>query len=447
MTTGTTGTTLDRTAALDALGQAIGVKKGEHRARGWFTRLASRYFKRNLERYFAHHQEGAPAPERAEKAIFRACVKSAVSGAVSGGISTAASVVTAQTQGTWGFVAVPLAGLAIVSEMMLRSVVHIDLTCELAEIFGVKFDADDEDDFWRLYALVFKAHGADGERDEEDEAPGKELVEKVTHVEGEEVGERIGHVVLGESLMRNIVPFVGIFSSAVTNYVLTWRLGNTVRRAMRYERAMRDALTRAEGLCRSKLNLLVEGIWFIFTADGKLDPEETVCLANLLADLDPEARAKVTARFTDDEIDWMQRIKTEVPEDMRDAFLHALEVAAAVDKENHLAGAEDPAAGGLHLREAVLGGSARGHRRGVRGSRRPRAGWRASPREGLSDQAGNRRGSRRGSGRGAAACGAGRTAQRICARRSFASAAAARRRRVSYGAAVAPMPSQPAASS
>jgi uncharacterized tellurite resistance protein B-like protein len=316
---------------VDHLAEGIGVTD-DTPPRGWFTRLASRYFRKNLERAAQLHETVSEitAPVRAEKAITTACVKSAISGAACGAVSTAATVITAQTEGIGGFVAVPLAGLAIGGEMVFRAIIHVGLTCELAHIFGVRFDADDQDDLWRLYALAFGAHAAEAK---EGGDPGKGLVEEVTHLEGEQVGERIGHLLVGESLMRNIVPFVGIVTSAVTNYLLTRKLGHTVRRYMRYHRAMNDALARAEGACGAHLDLLIEGMWFIFTADGKLEPEEAACLAHMLRELDPVQRRAVTQRFTDDEIDWMVRIKKELPDDVRDPFLHALEVAAALDKE------------------------------------------------------------------------------------------------------------------
>ena len=67
------------------------------------------------------------------------------------------------------------------------------------------------------------------------------VVSKVSDVEREQVGEQVGRKVLGESVARNVIPFVGIATSAVTNFLVTRRLGNTVRRYMRYERAMHDA--------------------------------------------------------------------------------------------------------------------------------------------------------------------------------------------------------------
>lgn len=133
--------------------------------------------------------------------------------------------------------------------------------------------------------------------------------------------------------MRNIVPVLGIASSAVTNYMVTRRLGDTLRRYMRYQRAMHDALVEADEMCAGHLDLLVEGMWFIFAADGKLAPEEVACLAHQLQKLDPIARSAVTSRFVEDETDWKDRIAVQLPEAMRDGFLHALEVAAAVDKE------------------------------------------------------------------------------------------------------------------
>lgn len=322
--------------SLAGIAGSVGIREGsggQARARGWFTRAVTRYMRSNLERL-----RGAPAcadvdiPERARAAIRRAALVSAGGGALTGAISTAATVVTAQTEGLAGFIAVPLAGAAIGFEMVWRAAVHVRLTCDLAHLFQVRFDAEDTDDLLRLYALAFGTH-EDGEGDEGEADLGKGVLERVSESEGEDMGERIGRTLLGESVMRNVLPVVGIFTSAITNYRVTRRLGDTVRRYLRYQRAMADAIRNAELTCaRSKL-LLVEGMWFIFTADGILAPEEAACLAHLLSDLPPGERDALRERFTDDEIDWMGRVKEQVPEDMRDAFLYALEVAASLDKE------------------------------------------------------------------------------------------------------------------
>jgi hypothetical protein len=312
----------------------------EKRPGGWYTKLVAHYVRKNVARRAAREERAqaqagqdlasqATPHARATTAIRWACIKSAASGALCGMISTAATIVTAETEGLGGIVAGPIAALSIGGEMILRTILHVGLTCELAEIFDVEVDPDDDADLWRLYALAFGTHG----QGEESDDPGRELVREVTHVEGDEIGEKIGARVLGESVMRNIVPVVGIFSSAITNYLMTRRLGDTVRRYMRYHHALDAEGAVASVHCKKQLDLLIEGMWFIFSADGKLTPEEAAFLGHMLKKLDPIVRRATIARFVEDELDWTLRIARDVPEDTRDVFLHVLEVAAAVDKE------------------------------------------------------------------------------------------------------------------
>jgi uncharacterized tellurite resistance protein B-like protein len=325
-----------RTKLAEELGQRAGVSQAP--PSGWFTKLIvyylRRYKERDVARGRAHPKAGQSVSDAARSRIRRASVKSAISGSLAGALSTAATMLTAQTEGLAGLVAIPVAALGIGGEMMYRSLVHFELTVQLADLFGVDFDPTDPADIIRLYSLVFKT-GADGDDEAKPDATPsveKDLVHKVKHLESSEVGEQIGDKVLGESVVRNIVPFVGIVSSAVTNYVLTQRLGNTVRRYMRYQRALDDTFERAATECGAHLDLLVEGVWFIFTADGRLSPEEVVTLVKLLERLDPVTGHATLSRFVEDELDWADRLE-QIPEEMRAAFFHALEVAACVDKE------------------------------------------------------------------------------------------------------------------
>ena len=156
-------------------------------------------------------------------------------------------------------------------------------------------------------------------------------MDKVLRLTHDDVAEKVGSKLLGESILRNIVPCAAIATSSIANWVMTRRLGDTVQRSMLYRRAFRDALSDAQHRCTAHLGLLAEGQWFLFTADGRLSPEETVMLASLLRRFAPEERAEVMARFVDDDDDWLQRLG-QLPEDERDDFLHALEVTATVDE-------------------------------------------------------------------------------------------------------------------
>lgn len=295
---------------------------------GWFPRLMRFYLRRRYAPGKAPKIAHDPrrATERAHAVIRRACALSAASGVTVGAISTGAAIFTAETEGLATFVTLPTAAITIGGEMVLRAYVHLSLTCDLADIFGVRIDPDDPSDIWRLYALTFKT-----EKHTDSEDPGQELVHRVVHVEGEEVGEQIGRHLVGESVLRNIMPVASLATSSVTNWRMTRRVGDTIRRYMRYHRAITDALAEAEGRCHAELDLLVEGCWYIFTADGRLHPEEAAILANLLRAMPVIERALVIKRFGDDEYEWAERIQS-VPEETRDAFLRALEVAAAVDK-------------------------------------------------------------------------------------------------------------------
>jgi hypothetical protein len=296
---------------------------------GWFARLAaSRLRKRAMLRRKGVAVSAAEGTEveRAQAAIRVACVKCALTGAASAGITTTAEVLTAELEGLAAFATVPAAMLAIGGEMVVRSAVHLDLTCDIAEIFGVPFDADGTD-FWRLYALAFgTADHAEGTND-----PGRRLVESVIHLDGDDVAASIGGKLLGESVLRNILPVGAIATSSIANWLMTRRLGDTVQRAMRYHRAFRDEMRTAGYRCDAHRGLLAEGLWFLFTADGRLSPEETAALASLVRTLTPEDAAAVTSRFVEDDYDWLKRLE-QLPEAERDDFLHALEVAATVDK-------------------------------------------------------------------------------------------------------------------
>jgi hypothetical protein len=311
------------------LGEELG--DSAFRSGSWFTRLVMAYLRR-----YASKQSASPAPavgtesERALKAIRWAAVRSAITGAASGATTTSATIITAETQGIGGLVAIPVAVAGIFGEMVYRAIIHLELTCQLAEIFGLRIDPEDPSDLWRIYALAFEPT-PEGDKEGEERDPGQGMIHRVLEVQGEEVGHHIGAELLGESMLRNVVPVLGIASSSITNYRLTRRLGDTVRRFMRYQRALQDALAHEVQACSTHLDLLIEGIWFVFSADGALKPEEVAILAWLLKKCEPVERHAISSRFVEDDHDWLERIEAVAPA-LRPSFYHALEVAAAVDK-------------------------------------------------------------------------------------------------------------------
>lgn len=296
-------------------------------AHSWFARLV-RHF---VHRYRKAHPAGtrdksAESPDvEARRVIARTSLLSAASGAASGAVSTGAELAASAELGLF---AIPAAMLAVGGEALLRIKLHVELTCALADMFEVEFDVDDPSDLWRLYALTFNTRSQDPNASE----PDRGLISELTHSEEGELASELGSSILRETLLRNVIPGLSIATSAYTNYKLTHRLGDNVRRYMRYQRALHDAFmldTAALGPSRA---LLIEGIWFVFSADGTLTPEETALLASLIDGLPAAEREALLACFTLDEQDWLGRLSG-VDAAMADAFLRALEVAAAVDKQ------------------------------------------------------------------------------------------------------------------
>jgi hypothetical protein len=292
----------------------------------WFGRLASAYLAKRLARaHVTRSKDTATESGRARAAIRAACVKCALTGAASGTLTTVAELVTAETGGLAAIATVPVAGATVGGEMVFRAIVHLGLTCDLAEIYGVPFDARDRTAFWRLWALAFGVRSDDRSGD-----LGQTLVKSMLHP-GEDVGSSIGSKLLGESVLRNIVPVVAPVTSSVSSWKMTRKLGDTVSSYMRYHRAFRNEMLAVGTRCEAHFGLLAEGLWFLFSADGSLSPGETGVLAYLVRLLPAEEHAAVMARFVDDEHDWLQRL-ADLPENERGDFFHALEVAAAVDE-------------------------------------------------------------------------------------------------------------------
>ena len=316
---------METTTTVDDIARGIGIPASTP-VRGWLGYLVGRRMKRAVAKARAKRDagdfEGAQPDAHARSAIRRACIKAAISGAVSGAATTGAVVATAETDGIAGAVVLPLAAVAVGVEMASRTVFHVDLACELAEAFDVQIESSD------VARLLSVALGSAGVRERDD--LGQRSIEDAT-VDRDALLEQAAHALVGESVLRNVLPFIGIVSSAVTNVIVTRRIGRRLRHAFRYEHEMSAALRAAEASCAHCMDVLIEGLWFVFTADGRLTAEETICLAERLDDLDTSTRRRVTERFVAEEGDWLRRL-AEVPESAREQLLGVLEVAAALDK-------------------------------------------------------------------------------------------------------------------
>jgi lysozyme family protein len=321
------GAPIPATRAIASSLQAFGENPRTFGA-NWFTELVARYLKWREARVSRPVEESELAEEEQAQLIIRnACIKVALSGATAGSLATGATVITEQTGLAGALVAVPVGLLALGAEMVVRALVHLEMTCDLAEVFEVPFNPDDPEDLWRLYALAFHTE----EAGKSETNPDRELLHRIIDPEDQEIGLDIGARLLKESVLRNVIPFVGVATSAMTNWRVTRNVGDTVRRYCRYQRALRDVLKRHPVLRKEHIDLVIEGLWFVFSSDGRLSVEEASTLAALLRQTTPARRRAMENRLIPRRSAWLKRLSALSPRD-RKAMFELLEVAAALDK-------------------------------------------------------------------------------------------------------------------
>jgi hypothetical protein len=296
----------------------------------WYTKVLTAY----IAYYEAQRQRESrprvPVAERAAVAkalIEHAALVTACAGAGAAAGVTAATIITAETGGLAAPVALPLSGLGVVSELLMRSIMHLRMSCELADLYGMPFVPGGEIELIRLQALAVNA-----EMHETEDDPGRGLVERVTRLqEAGGLGKLIAAGLIGETLLRNAVPFADVAVSSVRNWQLTLQVGQFVQGYASRRVALDEAVSALGERSPGSVELLLEGIWFIFISDGRLTGVETALLAHLMRA--QSTSQDLTKHFVSDEAGWLERLHQIEPNtEVRTLLVRALEVAAVIEK-------------------------------------------------------------------------------------------------------------------
>jgi hypothetical protein len=295
----------------------------------WYTKLLRAYLAFYEKHRVLIDGEKLTAVERAdqvERRTRRAAIRTTLAAAAAAGGVTAASIWTAQTGGMAGPIVLPLAGVGMVGEMLLRSIWHLQLVCEVAELYGMPVNRGRETEIIRLYALAVHA-----EMHQTEDDPGRGLVERVMKLQAAGgLGKLIASNLVGEMFMRNAVPFADVLLSTFRNWQLTEQVSDFVQgyasRRVALDRAV-EAVNRKNS---DAVDLVVEGIWFIFITDGRLTGIETALLAHMMRGL--QTSDDLTTYFVSDEAGWLERLgKIDSDPEVRELALHALHVAAQIE--------------------------------------------------------------------------------------------------------------------
>lgn len=296
----------------------------------WYAKLLRAYLRYHEANHRPQDVSRMSAAERAELAetrTRRAALITTIAGVAAAGGVTAASVATAQSGGWAGPLVLPLAAAGMVGEMLLRTIVHLQLACDIAEMNELHVTTGREFELIRAYALAVHA-----EMHQTEDDPGRGLVERVMQLQqAGGLGKLIASNLVGEMLLKNAVPFFDVIFSSLRNWQLTEQVGQFIqsyaRRRVRLDVAV-EAVDRRNEHCTE---LVLEGIWFIFITDGRLTGVETALLAHMMRGLDTSD--DLTTHFVSDEAGWLERLgKHAVGErDLRVLILNALQVAAEIE--------------------------------------------------------------------------------------------------------------------
>jgi hypothetical protein len=263
-------------------------------------------------------------------------VKSAAAGALAAVGASTGELASLFTDGLAAPVGIPATLMSMALEAAYTSLLQVDLACDLGLIFGVPFNPDDVGEIATLFGLALDMDMySKKEREEaaETDAP-RGLMSRLMHLEEGEIATRIGRKLLEDSVVRNVLPIVGVPISARWNYVATVKLGAKVKKYMRYRHAIRGAVARLRIGSVTDPTLLVEGCWLIATVDGEAGHEEMLALAAIMDLLTPEQQASIATEraFGDHEETWFARLGS-VDAQMQPALLDALYLVAAADRE------------------------------------------------------------------------------------------------------------------
>ena len=304
----------------------------------WFHRIVTAHVKKHAAEVRQEHWDriypGLDVDRRAHEQIKRVAARAVTAGVVASTLSSVGGLAALFTDGLAAPVGVPATILAMVLEGSYTSLLQIDLACDLASIYGVPFDPDDVGEVATLFAVAldvdFRKKPVDGEPDAEQPHG---LTSKLIELEEGEIAKRIGRKMLEEAVIKNVLPVVGIAVSARWNYVGTRKLAATVRKYIRYRRALVHTLGRLDLTTVTDPRVLVEGAWLVATADGDAAHEEVMAVALVMDHLSEEARRTLSldATFGDNELEWFESLST-LPREMHDPLLDVLYLIAGTDR-------------------------------------------------------------------------------------------------------------------
>lgn len=305
----------------------------------WFRKIVAAHVKAHIDKvdraHFDRLYRDLGVEDRAQHEIHKVAVRAAAAGALASAGCSTGELLSLFTDGIAAPIGVPATIVSMAVEAAYTALLQIDLTCDLGLIYGSPFDPTDVGEIATLFGLALELDVyPKAKRDHDDDDKPRGLTSRLLHLEEGEIATRIGRKLLEDSVMRNIMPVVGIPISARWNFVATSKLGAKVKKYMRYRHAITAAVGDLKLGSVVDPTVLVEGAWLLATVDGEAGHEEMLALAAMMELLTPPQRAAIAAdkAFGDDEEQWFAELAA-VDRSMHGPLLEALYLIAGADRE------------------------------------------------------------------------------------------------------------------
>jgi hypothetical protein len=309
----------------------------------WFQRVVAAHVKKHCAAQDSKRWDklypGLDEEARADAQIKAAARKASLAGVLASMGASTGELLSLLTEGLAAPVGVPAAMLSMGLEAAYTSLLQVDLACDLASIYGVPFDAEDMGEVATLFGLslevdVKRRRPTEEERERKEREVDRGLTARLLELEDGEIAKRIGKKLIEESVVRNSVPVLGIAISARWNHVATRRLGKTVKKYVRYRRALVHSYKKLQLDSVRDPAVLIEGAWLLATMDGDAGHEEVMAMAFIMDQLSAEQRQGIELDTTlgDDEEGWFELL-AKTPREMHDPLLDVLYLMAATDKD------------------------------------------------------------------------------------------------------------------
>jgi tellurite resistance protein len=291
------------------------VKRREDEASIWMQRFIYREIEQRTRtrgpEYWDAQFPGLSPQERAQRRIRRMLTRATVAGVTAAAGASTAEVLSIVGNGPGTLVAAPLGLVSVGAEMLYTTALQIDLAFDLASIYGVPFAHDDVGEIATLLAMAI---GVDlvSEPTRHDKPAGATETKPwrvMRQMQREDFAQRVGREVVQQSLLRNIVPVVGVVISAAWNQVVLRRFANQVHTAVRQRLGILNACRGMNLGDQRTARAILDGAWLIATADGDIGHLEALALATLIDSLTlPQRIAVHDASFSDDEEEWFAEL-------------------------------------------------------------------------------------------------------------------------------------------